>query len=56
MIPNDFDVEHFVKAELEYEINKKKEEDELNSFLTNSGISDIEKFYTGLQKLGYFIS
>ena len=54
--PNDSDIERFVKGQLEFEIEEKNEADKVNILLKNSGVSDVEKFYSGLKKLGYKIS
>ena len=56
LYPNDSDVIRFVKGQLEFELKEKKEYDNINIFLKNSGILDIDKFYIGLRKLGYRIS
>jgi len=54
--PNDSDVERFVKGQLDFEIEEKKETDNINILLKNSGVLDIDNFYRCLKKLGYKIS
>jgi len=56
LYPNDSDVIRFVKGQLEFEIEEKKEIDNINILLKNSGVLDIDNFHKGLKKLGYKIS
>lgn len=54
--PNDTDVEWYVKPQLDYELEQSGKNIELLNVLKTYGITDVDKFYRSLNKIGYRIS
>jgi hypothetical protein len=53
--PNDSDVEMCVASQLEYELEEKKINNNLNAILTKNGVQNINSFIKELEKNGFKI-
>ena len=54
--PNDFDVEWYIKSQLDYELKQKQEEQSVEDILKKYGVTDIVGLEKDLKKIGYGIT